>query len=200
MSFPFVARFAAYLLLTATLFEGLALALHAWGWKAVLRDGGLTENLEVAVLGLVIVAAAALAVRAREEGAFWVLFAAVGCLALFREFDEHHLYGALPNAVRVTGAGAIVLTLAMAGGRQLVATALAVLGRPSGLLLVLGGVLLLAWAQLLGQPLAWRALYQNIAPGRRLVEESLELAGYLFLFFGVLEEHRYRAARNSSSA
>jgi hypothetical protein len=185
----FALRFACYLAVIAAGLEAVVLAVRAWGWELVLREGQSLERLQVSVLVMAILGVVALAFRRTSARGLHALLACGLGACLFRELDHSYLYRALDAPVKLALGALLVTTVVVLDRRRIWTELRAFLDRPACLLVVLGVALVLAWAQLLGQPGLWEALYRHISPGRRLVEEALELTGYTFILFGVLEEH-----------
>jgi hypothetical protein len=159
----FSLRLLAYLLFVAGVFQLEALAMDRWGWEAVLREDGLIEWAEVGILALAGLLAAGLVWRVPRTRSLYGVLAVGLWLIVFREFDNSAAYRVLSSTAKF----AIMIAV----------------------LFIVGVMLVFGWAQLLGQPAFWRPLYVDYGRGRRVVEESLELAGHLLILFGVIEEH-----------
>ncbi len=185
----FSLRLLAYLLLIAGVFQLAALAMDRWGWEAVLREDGLIESAEVGVLALAGLLAAALVWREPRTRSLYGVLAVGLWLVVFRELDNSAAYQVLSSAAKFTIVIVLIGGLVLLDHRGFVASARELLDRPQAVFFILGIVFVFLWAQLLGQPALWRPLYVDYGRGRRVVEESLELAGHLLILFGVIEEH-----------
>jgi arginine exporter protein ArgO len=186
---PFALRLIAYLLVIAGVFELEALAMTRFGWEAVLREDGLIEIAEVVVLGVTGILAMALAWRAPRTRGLYAMLAVGLWLIVYREFDNSLAYRALSSPMKIAGVIVLMGGLLVLDRRNIVGSVREVLGRPQGILFVLGTMLIFVWAQLLGQPAFWAPLYRDYGRGRRVVEESLELGGHFLVLFAVIEEH-----------
>lgn len=186
----FTLRVAAYLLLIAGVFQLVVVAIDARGWHRVLLEGGLVERWQAGTIFAAAALATGLAWRAPGSREFYRLVAPGLWIVLFREFDNSALYRMLPSWSKSVAALVIFSGIVAHGRRGIVGAVREQLRHPETLLLVFGAALVLAWAQLLGQPRAWRILCPpDVSPGRGLVEESLELAGHLLILFGLAETY-----------
>jgi hypothetical protein len=154
-----------------------------------LREDGLIELAEVGVLGLAGLLAAALVWRIPRTWSLYGVLAVALWLIVFREFDNSTAYRVLSSTAKFAIVVVLIGGLVILDLRGFVTSARELLGRPQGVLFLLGIMLTFGWAQLLGQPALWEPLYYDYGRGRRVVEESLELAGHLLILFGVIEEH-----------
>ncbi len=197
----FALRALCYLLVVAACFQLAAMAMQAWGWEMVLREHGLLEWAEVGALLVATGLAIALACQGPRARGFYVLLVVLFVAAEFREFDDSAFYLAIPGPLRWL---TFILALGVAmlsDPRGIVTTAYHLLDRPHSILLLFGAVIALLWAQLLGQPAFWVPLYRDYGRGRRVVEESLELAGWLLVAIALLEEYvRVRRAARRAGA
>jgi hypothetical protein len=185
----FTLRLIAYLVVIAGVFELEALAMGRFGWEEVLREDGLIETAEVAVLGVAGILAMALVWRAPRTRGLYAMLALGLWFIVYREFDNSLAYRALSSPMKIAAVIVLMGGLLVLDWHNIVRSVRDVLGRPQGVLFALGTILIFVWAQLLGQPAFWAPLYYDYGRGRRVVEESLELAGHFLILFAVIEEH-----------
>jgi hypothetical protein len=196
----FSLRVAGYVGVVAVCFEVMALAVATRGWEWTLRDARALETVQAALLGTIVLGASGLAARVPRSRGLYGLIACAALFMLVRELDFTRAYAAVPSSVRIAVAAAIATAVAVADRRNLPRAVLTLLDRPPALLFIVGAAMAICWAQLLGQPPLWRAIYADYGPGRRVAEEGLELAGYLFLVFGLVEERAYlRGSRRAGT-
>jgi len=191
----FPLRFTAYLLAVVATIGVIDLRVRREGWKPVLFEGGSVEQAHVVLLALSTIGVIVAAFRCPERARLYAVIAWMGACATFRELDYHDVYRAVPSAIRL-GVATGVLAVLLVPWRTLLAEARTATQRPSAILFILGLVTTLILAELLGDRVLWRQLYgSEFAAGSRWVEEPLELAGYMLIFAGVVEEHLGLARR-----
>jgi hypothetical protein len=186
----FLLRLGAYVVAVALCQAAIGIAVRRTHWTVVLWEGGFVEQAQFAVLVGVCLGFLAAARRSPPRVGLYLALAWLALCAAFRESDYLPVYRVLPTSeLRLAAGLAGLAAIALLARRTLPAEARALAGRPACLLLVLGAALVLLWAQILGDRAVWRLLYAEYAAGARLVEEGLELSGYVILLCAVLEEH-----------
>lgn len=164
--------------------------------RALLAEGRLMESLQVAllVLGFLV----ALSPRPRPRRTLDLILALLLATAAVRELDDQ-LSRALFHRSHRVFMGALlagVLALAYARRAELQRTVPAFLRRPAFYFLFFGGLLAVSLGKALGSSDVWHALVADDAAHRmakRFVEEGLELAAYLVILLGVIEERLFRS-------
>lgn len=200
----FAFRLAVYLILIGGCLNLLVRLPQEHGWKAILDEGGLIEILQASCVGVALAGLLLLAARDRAHRRLYVVLTALALLALLRELNHVPLHKWLlsGNGLKPAILGAAI-ALAVCGRRVLGPQLAALLRRPAAVLFVVGFLLITCWAQVLGQQQPfWIPLYGYDAglPGKRLVEEGLELAGYLLICCALLEEGMALRARGRAAS
>ena len=167
------------------------------------KEGGLLEWVQfsfVALSGLILLAHG-------RDPRYGSVFRVLGLLALFaavRELDDflsHLLFDGVYNLIN-TGIAAACAYVVCRGPRRF-ADELAALSRtPPFYLILAGSLIVVVYAQLIGQQELWRAVmgdsYVRIA--KRAIEETIETVGYCFILIGSLETFFLEAARERVAA
>ncbi len=157
-----------------------------------LFEDGIVEWTQAGVLAIGAVGLFALAYQSSKRRGLYLLLSTFVLFILVRELNyleihRSYLADRWFKPVIYTG---ILVSIATLYGRGLWAEFVALLGRPSIPLFLLGTSLVLCCAQILGQQTMWTSFYgDRQIIGKRLLEESLELIGYLLVAFGILEEY-----------
>ena len=178
----FSIRFVCYLLAVAVTFEVVVLLVGWQGWDKVILEGRIVENAQLDLIFLTLAALLVLAIRHADARALYILMIYSAAAAAIRETSAVDL---LENFVRQSLTWVIIiatfLILVFVLRHSIFRQIRLLLARPRFLLLVLG-LFLVVWAQLLTQ----RNFMDRKA--NRTMEEVLELAGYILIFAGVIEE------------
>jgi hypothetical protein len=179
----FVLRFALYLLWVAALFQGVVFFVRRLGWERIIPENHLIELAQIGFLFLTFCNLVALAIRYPRTRGLYVFLSCLTGMAIIRECDYtswyEHLIGWQEWVVGLSLLAVVIISFR----RVFVQQVRAFLRRPSVIVFVLGFMLIVTWAQVLGQ----RELFTDSRVDR-LVEELLELAGYFLIFMGVIEE------------
>jgi hypothetical protein len=180
----FALRFGIYIGCTAAMFQGLVLLIPTMTREAVVPDGNLLENFQVACLGAGFVCFVVMMIRSPVARGLHLVLASLLVLAAIREQNNTPFYQEVLGAVWMRWVGGLVLlaVLGIALRRDIVAEVRSFVHRRSFLLFLLGGGIIVGWAQVLSQGAIWSS------EADRLVEEALEAAGYFFILCGVFEE------------
>lgn len=186
------ARLLVYAALAAGVFELLVYAVASSGdsrWLS--RDDGPIELVQLAAIVATAAMLAALSRNAPRISEFLRLLACLAMLGAMRELDNltlqfgwrsGYLWMGLPFALYA------VFLVATARGRLLDQIAVFVRS-PAFALLATGFLIIVIYAQLIGQKVLWIAVLGPDAyrPTKDLIEESSELLGYLLVVFGAAE-------------
>lgn len=177
--------------------------LGEWAAEDILREGRPLEWIQVSVLALAFGAGVGCFRRGGSPLHRILCLLLLG--ALCRELDSfwgdliYEGFHFVPAALVLIGS----LYLMSTRWAQFTTSFDEFQRRPSFLLFLFGGVLAGVIAQSLGVRDIWKLLApEETTIAKRFVEEGLELPGYLFLLFGMLEERLYGGAggRRSENA
>ncbi len=188
-------RLLAYFVVGAVLCESIVRVAEAGYVASLARDGGLLETLQFL---LVLTAGTSLLLMARREASFSVVLKILGALALFaagRELDsifDSFLY----DYVGTKGYWLVTVPAGSYAGyliwrhRHTVVRDVQDFSRTRGFpFFVVGFFVISLFAQLLGQKGLWQAAmgddFHRLV--KDIVEESIELFGYLLVFVGTIE-------------
>lgn len=165
--------------------------------SGLLRENRWLEWIQIGLLGVLAVGCLG-AFRAGQP----VLHRAL-CLmlmaAVFRELDSF-LEGNLFENAHTVGMGLILtalVALCIVGRDSLKREIPSFLNRPSFYLMLFGAMLVVVYAQILGQREIWRTFSPDLlSESKRYIEEGLEFMGYLVIGCGVFEERFFGALPN----
>lgn len=190
----FVIRFVIYLGLVALVFQVAVMATKQLGWHRVLQEGGLVENAQLVFLYATITGLLVLAIRRATARALYVVMICLAAMAVIRETIEAHWFVAgIKPWQSWSGVALILASVLFVFRRPLRAELPRFVARPAFIVFVLGAMLIAVWAQVLSR----RELMTKQAD--RAVEELLELAGYVLICAGVVEELILRRDADSTS-
>lgn len=202
----FPGRLACHFLLGAFAILAIFLLATSYGFKCVLGEDGPAEMTQAALLALISLGTLLLAVRDPAHRLAYGAVFAVGLLALLRELNHLEFYRAALARTGVKPALATALGLALIlgwrtrAGLQLRRQLGALASCPAFALAVAGGLLVLA-AQILERKNLRRVLLgTSTLDMRHVIEEGLELAGYLLILSWVAEEHLRLLTRSAKTA
>lgn len=184
-------RFLVYAALIAGTFEWMVLAVRSHDAHGLMRDDGpveIAQLLAALFTGLLYYLLSRESVRSADLFRF---LSALSLTACARELDNFTLE--LGSRAGYLGIAALPVVWGLsvairARGRLL--DQLAAFSRTSGFSLSLAGFLIVVvYAQLLGQKALWMAVLSPdvYRPVKEIVEESSELLGYLLMLFGAAE-------------
>ncbi|MEW6158586.1 MAG: hypothetical protein AB1813_14230 [Verrucomicrobiota bacterium] len=181
----FSLRLSLYLLSVALSFQVIVSLIGEYGWENVVLEGRFLEWFQVAVIAALWLGLLHLAWRFPSDQGLYLCLAALTGFALVREFNNSALYMTLlPRSWMKSTVAVLILSWIVTRYRAgLQESARRLVRRSAFVMFVLGAFLVLVWAQVLAQRELWNTMYD------RLMEETLELAGYFLLLGGVLEEH-----------
>ena len=130
------------------------------------------------------------------------ILSGLALLAVFREWDALSERNLFEDAYKIPFfMGLLVLVVYSYRRRQVLGQELHGFIRRPGLVLMLVGLLVaIGWAQAIGQRELWRALtgVQYVRWPKRMAEEGFELMGYFLMLCGAIEE-RVFASRSTPS-
>jgi hypothetical protein len=180
----FPLRAVIYIALVALAFQGIVSGVKQFGWETVILEGGIVELVQAGILLSLVFLWGALAYRDGASRGLFLCIALLAGFAFVREFNNLPLYGRVLPAQAKGALAALVFALVLWRYWRTVPEAVrAFVARPAFLLCSFGGGIVVLWAQVLTQ----RELLNPRAD--RGMEESLELAGYMLILFGTLEEY-----------
>ncbi len=184
-------RYIGYVLALALLAESLVVGAVGGWLSAVGPETGPVEyahQLLCASVAILLARAAALRSDVRDVVALAAYCAALG---LIRENDAFLDHVAFKGAYKVPAAivGAIALARAWRSRERIPAQLRRLATEPGFQLLVVGGLVVLVYAQIVGQKELWKAIMGDayMRPVKDAAEELQELLGYSLIFFGALE-------------
>jgi hypothetical protein len=182
-----------YVVATALLAETLVVAARR-GW--LVEVGPETGPVEYAHQLLCATAAILLASSAASRRDLRDVLILAGCMAtlgVVRETDALLDHVAFKGAYKVPAAliGALALGVVWRARSRIVEQALRFATEPGFLFLVVGGVIVLVYAQIIGQKELWQAVMGDayMRPVKDAAEELQELVGYALIFVGALETY-----------
>ena len=187
-----------YALVVGLVFQSIVLIVRQRGWEEVAQEGGYVEIFQTILIAISAVALSFLAKGSALLRPVYVILACLAFGALFREFNNTSWYRTLlpPTLKSIVGLALIAFLIHKFRLRIIPATKV-FLTRPSAALYMLGFAIVTLWAQALAQKELWPLRYD------RLLEESLELAGYCLIFFAICESsfedsriHRLRESKD----
>lgn len=183
-------RVAIYMAVCAVMLWLLVHGVIRYDRRMILRENGVLETMQIVLLVLTMVALALRAMWARHSRAFWMLMIVLLMAVCFRELDEtFKAYHA--TIIRKRGpmvAALPVLIYCAVRWRTVLAEAREFLVR-SGMMMMVIGVLTVAWAEALGTREVWKSFgWYDSGLAKRLVEEGLEACSYLLVLAGAFEE------------
>lgn len=186
----FCVRLAAYLALISCWFIVMDLLILRFGWKPILKEGGVVEWLQVGTQLAILLGCLWLAVRWTE---FRWVFATMACLTFlagFREFNDTAFVEYITEfkGLKESVSLALLLSIVIPKRKEVFPKLGGLFSRHGAALFIFGAFLTVFWAQPLGLRRAWEVLFEAPSRGKRMVEENLELAGYLLILCGVIEE------------
>lgn len=199
----FVARLVGYLTCIGLIFEASVLLVTRLGGIALYEEGGLVEWGQFCTL---IATGAGFLILACRHARYRGVYALLTIAAAFTVERELNYFPALRESwsliLKHSAQFAFIGGVCWWQRRAMLSQFDALTRRPTFLMLMLGFLLVTVWAQVLGQGIAWRTLYADPILGKRYLEEQLELAGYLLILFGLVEEIWYlrrTASRNGTA-
>jgi hypothetical protein len=164
-------------------------ALNTSDVRQLLKENAIIEWTQAGVLALICVAG--LGAFRRGEPAIHRVLVLLAAFAIARELDSvledflfhraHHIF--------MAGAFLAIVAIAWRGREGMVAELPGFLSRPGFFFMFFGGILVVLYAQILGQRDLWRLLAPlDVSTAKRFVEEGLELLGYVNIAIGCIEE------------
>jgi hypothetical protein len=186
-----VLRFLVYAALIAGTFEWIVVAVRSHGAHWAFRDDGPVEITQL----LAALCAAALFWLVARERPQWAdllrLLSALALIACARELDNFTLELGSRDAYKLIAAVPLVWAFSVAiRARGRLLDQVEEFSRTPGFALLLAGFLIVVvYAQLIGQKALWMAVLDAdvYRPIKEMVEESSELLGYLLILFGAAE-------------
>lgn len=179
----------AYLVTIGLAFEVFVAVIRGGRRDFVIVEGGFVETVQLIVLGLIASACLSFALASREFRGVYSLLLVAALFAAERELNYHLVLRETWSVIVKHSLQVVLIGGTIWISRRTIAGQFSRLAaRPSFLLLISGFVLVTFWAQILGQRGLWRSLYTVEWMGKLFIEEQLELAGYLLVLFGVVEE------------
>ncbi len=181
--YPFLFHFF-YFLLVIALFEGLVLLSPRVGYDRLFGAGGLLERFQLICIlssGLILFI---LSRVYAFQASILSLLSLLAFMAAVREMSHEQFYRVLllfPSLKWALSLGSIGIVLGIYR-KQLLRQASLFLNLTASPVLMTGFLIVTGWSQVLGQ----KKLFHELQDAR-LVEESLESAGYLLILLGVLE-------------
>lgn len=188
---PSIARYVLYLMFAFLLFQGFTLAAHSVDARFLFSENGPVEWFQFSLLLACCASLGAAGRRSRSRRNLFHLMMIPFLIAAVREMDANFDRYLFDGAWEVA-AGMLVLSGALLcwyRGKQIREQFPSVLISRSGGLLFAGALTVAIFAPMLGQQRFWRfALAERyVRLAGRIIEESGELLGDLFLFFGCME-------------
>jgi hypothetical protein len=184
-------RFFVYAALVAGTFEWIVVAVGRHGAHWVFRDDGPVEITQF-LTALCAAALFWLLARERPRSADLLrLLSALALIACARELDNFTLELGSRNAYKLMAAVPVAWAVSVAvRARARLFDQVEEFSRTPGFALLLAGFLIVVvYAQLVGQKALWMAVLDVdvYRPIKEMVEESSELLGYLLILFGAAE-------------
>jgi hypothetical protein len=183
--FPWLAmRVILYYGAVTAMFQSVVILGGRYGWQNIVTEGHMVEILQLLILVSVSLGFAVLAWLHPETRGVHVICSLLAALAAIRECNNTPTYKMLLNGpVNLWVIGLLLLSGAVFCFRHTLWNGvLHFATRPGFMLCLTGGLVTLAWAQILSQNQIWEHLQD------RLLEECLELAGHILILGGFIEE------------
>ncbi len=172
-----------YAIIVALQFHLLNVLVTKKGWDFVVPEGSYMEVSQILFQGLTLAGLLTLAIRDNMRRRFFLFLSVLIGVAMVREFNNHPLYPMiLPGYKAIVGL-ALIAPFFLWDRRALAMQLRTQMGQGSFVLYFIGFAFVVLWAQTLAQ----RPLLLE-SKSDRAVEEALELAGYMLMFCGVLED------------
>lgn len=169
--------------------------------RGLLREDKILEFLELGILALT--ALLGLGAAKRGQPSLHRIFALLVIFAMCRESDDiwEHFFFEDAHHIPMGIINLCVLYVAVKNRRELAVTIPGFFSRPGSLLMLFGLLLVIVYAQMLGQRDIWKILAPSTTTeAKRFVEEGLEFMGYFNILLGLLEERFFSGPRNRRAA
>ncbi|MCH8333833.1 hypothetical protein IIC65_07865 [Candidatus Sumerlaeota bacterium] len=194
-------RYLAYMAVVGLILAGyVALIAGAIDPEDILDENRWIEYAQIGLLALIVL----FCLSAFRSGGSVLhrLFAGLALFAIFREMDSllrDLMFDGVHNI-----AMALVLvamgSMAWINRQRFKVEAVEFMGRPGFHLMIFGAVLVVIFAQLLGQREVWERLAEDMtSEAKRFIEEGLEMMGYVMIVCGVFEERFFGNRTGPSS-
>ncbi|MEW6357470.1 MAG: hypothetical protein AB1696_14160 [Planctomycetota bacterium] len=190
----FPARLLVYLILISAYLTLEVRLVLGCGFQKVLIENTVVEWISVGLCLLTVLAFVLVSVADQGRRSISLVLALLAAAACVREMDFFLANQLSEGGYHIVLAIALLIALIFATlrRRSVWQEGKDLLVRPAFVLLLLGTVVVVSWAQILGQRELWgyfARVYPIDANGVKcMVEESLELIGYFLIFFGAVEE------------
>ena len=186
-------HYLVYILITATLIEGLVLSTYYIDVKHIFSENSPVEWLHFVLLLACSISLQVTSLRTKELREILHLFAILSLAASVREmdgnFDLYLFDGAWQLMVTILALYVFYFGWYHWQGLNMQIPYVLV-SRPLGLIFS-GFLIVMVFSRLMGQQVFWQFVLEDdyVRIVGRVVEESSELLGYLLLLFGCLELH-----------
>jgi hypothetical protein len=190
---PILWRYSAYVLGVALTAESIVVAAEAGWLSSVGRETGPIEYAHQALCGLAAIAFARAAVVRPELRDILAVAAYGATLGVIRETDALLDHLAFKGAYKVPAAvvGAFALARLWRARSRCAEQLRRFAGEPGFAITAIGVLVVLLYAQLVGQKELWMAIMgvDYARPVKDAAEELQELLGYLLIFIGSIETY-----------